>query len=334
MMETPLFTDGTDIYNVPLFTKDIRSMLPSILSVISTFIVVIVSIYGKFWKKTLSTMIFSINLADFIFFSAKTFVLLYQPITDYGCQILQVICTFGLISSVTWGCIFGHAFYMVLKYKNLLVLNNYWRVYLTISIMVPLMALFGVFFTDNIRYVDGDCIYQVIPDKLDYLLLLRLHGPIVICIIMNVVWYILAIRILRGIVFTGSLKETLTLMIYPGILIVCLGPIITVHTLIQFGVRPETILVEWMRGLAYSMGFFDAMIYGEGVKSTSRNLCRKRCRFGRQSIKGSRTTTNELEETFLASKPRVDFHESIGSVNSLTRVKLGDQDLDSGGSIN
>lgn len=254
-----------------VFCRDLQFIIPSFLSAVSTFIILIFSITGKFWTRPLSAMIFAINFADFIFFIAKLSVLVHDPGSNFGCQIMQVINVFGLTCSASWAALFGHAFYKVLKNQHTSVLTSLIKYYVPISFILPVLTGTGTFFTDNILSLgDGVCVYRIYVGEFDWFVLFHIQLPMLIAVILCIAYYILSLRQLREIVIEGQVTEALTLMVYPAILILCWGPLAVMQLMAELGMKTPDSLAKTLRIVSHLMGFFNAVVYGEGVKGTMR----------------------------------------------------------------
>ena len=282
-----------EYFDSVVFSKDLKYIIPSLLSAISTIIVLIASIMGKFWTRALSTMIFAINAADCLYFMVKLSILLHDPDSDLTCMVMQAMNVFGITSSASWAVLFSHAFYTVLKNRNTAVISSLLKYYIPISFILPILTGFGTFLTNNIHsHGDGVCVYRIYVGEFDWFVLFHLQLPLLFTIALCIIFYILSLRQLRNIVIEGNVTEGLTLIVYPVILIVCWGPLLTMQFIAEFGVNVSPALAKTLRIISHLMGFFNAVVYGEGVKGTLRG-CFGSCK---KKEEKSPTTTFNINE--------------------------------------
>lgn len=314
-----------------IFCTDLQYIIPSLLSAISTGTVLIASIIGKFWKRPLSSMIFGIILADFIYSMATISVLVQFPESNKGCLVRHSINIFGITFSASWAVLFGHGFYNVLKHKSTGVLSKYLRYYTPISLVLPVISSSCVFLAKNILLREpGVCVYRLYLGELDWFVLIHLQLPFATTITLCIAFYILSLAQLRKIVIEGKVTEGLTLMMYPAILIVCWGPLLSMQAMAELGMKTSDGLAKTLRVLSHLMGFFDALVYGEGAKGPLRaclkSCRRKACPCLRRSKKqrdGQENTGEFLQinssveeyQQMHCAKVRFAFSDSVGSEN-------------------
>lgn len=86
--------------------------LAPIASSIATGLVVIGCCMSKAYKDPLGAMVMMINATDFLYVISKA---TFSAKSDITCQIFNYFCLFGLISSVIWSALFGHACYALIR---------------------------------------------------------------------------------------------------------------------------------------------------------------------------------------------------------------------------
>lgn len=280
-----------------LVCPDSIQVLPSCISAISTLIVIIASFVGRFWTRPLSTMIFVINTADFIFFASKVSVLFFDPDSDMDCIILQAIGTFCLIATASWAVLFGHAFYQILKNKNTNIVSSLLKYYIPVSFILPVLTGLSTFLSRNtVLRKRGVCVYRVSSVGVDWFILFHLQLPLLLTILLCIVCYILSYSQLKRIVIEGNVREALTLIVYPAILIFCWGPHVALQIMAENGVKTSDAVQDAFRVFPYLMGFLDALVYGEGVKGTLRKYI-KTCRRKRGRDSNFSVDTEQTGET-------------------------------------
>ena len=239
--------------------------IPTLLSMTSTGIVVILCITSKYYKNALGFMVFWVNLTDFMFSLAKSSVLVYDPASDVHCRLLEFVANFGLRSSIIWGAAFGHSLLAFTRSRDEKVFIGMRSLYLVFAVIVPLgiaSASAGVGFAVYSPN-EGTCVHRIPIDGPDYQYIFISCVPIFSAIAMNLYYYFRTIWEIKSLLKETPSKEYLTLLWYPAIVVICWAPILIV-TLVIAGTNAQNtqILEKIVMSLSELHGFLDAIVYG------------------------------------------------------------------------
>ena len=270
MLETSLnLKDGLPFHDMVYFPLKLDSLISVLISAIATTIIVSLSLIFKLYKQPTSLMVLTINIGHVLFYYSKLSVLIYQPLSDTHCKILGIFSVFGSQSSAIWGALFAHAFNNILKYQEIseIRLLRSLKYYLLIAVMIP--AIMGGLscWTDLIVYSNnyGTCVHRVYPDSVDTIGYIFIRVPVLIACVASIIWYKIAINKLSGLQGKRKSGDFYLFMIYPGIMVFCWGPHLTVQALVEFGAAPSQNLINVLIFVKYLQGFFDALVYGKSV---------------------------------------------------------------------
>ena len=243
---------------------DWNSSISIIISGLATFTVVVYGFYAKISRDVLGKMVLAVNIADLAFCLIMLSVHVYSGSTGFYCKAIQAMAHCSLLYSLFWGTFFGHAFYTLVKHQTTLVIEKSYRYYMAISSVCSIGLSMATFFTNYSEYdshLDA-CVHLVQSGELDVTLILFSQVPITCVTVMGTYWYIRAAYLLNGDGGNLKVKNPLTLLVYPGIVIVCWLPVNLVSTLIGFGITPSRFVDLFTKNLYELQGFFDAVVYG------------------------------------------------------------------------
>ena len=280
-MDTANVPSEGQYQDFPYISPESDFIIPAALSFCSTLLVVLFTTYKKFWRCALAKMIFASNLMDAIFFSSKLSVLLHTPGSNTYCLTMRLIFNFIYFSLMIWKACFGHAFYSILKTKKTETLSHNLKYYTLFALVLPFISFVSSIFHGKPNYSEEtqSCVDRVYLYKLDWPLMLYIIIPCISTIVLNIIWYIWAYRELQSIKLKKNIKESLTLILYPGVLIVCWLPLFLVQTFVQFGVAANQSAIKGLTILAYLMGFFNALVYVEGKLRCVRRFGKRGSRY-------------------------------------------------------
>lgn len=269
---------STTPYIVFFPVKDFCLIAP-ILSTGSTFLVILYCIIKKKYKQPLGSMILLISIADCHFCLTKLiFSMNPHWYSEINCKIFDAINHFGLISSVVWGAAFGHALCHVVRTQMIEILEKKIKIYITLAVVVPLFFSSTIFVVDYISFKPetGECVHLIQTwYNIGYLFLALI--PIAGSCFLSIYWYCTVYKELKGLQVEGN---TLTLIAYPGIIILCWAPVLcTCVAVMWYSNKVPTemnLLLNIFDSLGQLQGFFDAVIYGGGVHKLCSCLNRKR----------------------------------------------------------
>ena len=271
-------------------------------------------------------MIFGINLSSMIYFGGKCSVLFLGTMNLSKCLTLEGVFTFGYTSQVLWAACFAHAFYKIVH--DLSALPRMLKYYLLIAVGIPLITGISSVFADFVEFsaADRTCNTVFKIKTLNWHLLLYYSLPSLFSVVFSIIFYALATCRLKKMNLAEGFKEIFSLvMLFPGILIILWGPMLLVQQLEVWGVEINQDITKWLRFISYLLGFFNAVVYGEGAKgkileithSISKCFCWCGCcdNLCMPKIEETRVQTISQTEEFYhlweSNKARVEFSGSL-----------------------
>lgn len=250
--------------DVKFFPPGIYFALSCGLSAVASVIVSIACLLTGLHKELLGLMIFAINFADAIFFTVKLFASALQPQGAFACDLALSIGYFGLISSVFWSALFGHALYIVSRSQNYQALPKYSKIYQVFAFGLPLLLALFQLPTNFVIFSSESnaCVHRFYQNAVDYVYLAFIYIPIGGSMVLSIIWYLLAALKFKRMVNTDNSTEIFTLLIYPAILLICWGPIFIKNLLVIFNIQMSAELTFCIQIVSLLQGFFDALVYG------------------------------------------------------------------------
>ena len=282
------------IINVAFFSTELQFKICVGLSLSFTLLMLLLSLTSKLYKEILGKMVFLILLADFFFVLPKLIAFFDFRKSYWKCNIMQAISHFGLISSFLWSACFGHALLTLTKRENISDVKNNMTLYISLAVLSPFLSTVISMYTGFVVYLDetNTCVHQVVVGQTDYQYILFTDVPLLLACSFSLFSYICAARDIRRLMSPEYRKEVLTLMVYPGILLLCWLPNLIVNAMLIAGIRTSTTLNTDLQVLAHLQGFLDALVYGG-----SRNVLEKMCKPLRRFRRKKNSERSDLDST-------------------------------------
>lgn len=262
-----------------------------ILSSISTVVAIILCLTTKSAKHPLTRMIIAINLSDFLFTFPKVIPVLIGE--SWYCDLIQVVSRFGVISCVVWSTLFAHAFMTIVQHVQMEVIDKRFKYYVIIGVVLPaaagLTALAGEMEYDGSNH---SCDHAVANGYFDWEDFVFFAIPIMVGCFYSCYLYIKTARRLKNFVREGHEKYVFTLILYPGILIICWGPSLFLNFLYAVRVPVNINVTKFFQAWDQLQGFFNGLAY-TGSRQIVLNACKRRFRCKKK--KASRLLAAEEE---------------------------------------
>ena len=262
-----------------LFPVKMPYLAVTILSCVSTFAVIVIAIILKAYKEPLGMMVLGITISDFIFTFTKIMGSIFVPQTDSICNLLELICLYGIVSSVMWGAFFGHALLIISKTFRVELLEKYKKYYIIFGSIATLgYQMLNLLINQTESWTDqtGEkkCIHRTFPGTFDYTFWIYLAFPLLLGFTLSVIWYAKAAKNFRVLIAGDNAKHLLTLIVYPAIMLICWFPLIAVNILSQFGVTVSLQVQALTLAFGQLQGLLNALIYGVSKNALVANtLC-------------------------------------------------------------
>ena len=243
---------------------DWASAISLLISSLATTLVVIYGVHNKIYKHVLGKMVLIVNAADLAFCLIYLSVRFLAPANDMQCKIVQAFAHSTLIFSLLWGTFFGHSLYIMSKYQNLSALQKSYKDYIRISVVFSLGLGIATIFTNYTQFsaTEKSCVHLVRAHETDVTLIIFSQIPISVVCLLGVFWYISAGLMLKKGTGLTRINNILTLLIYPGIVIICWLPVNIVTVCLTAGVTISRGVDGVTKNLYQLQGLFDAMGYG------------------------------------------------------------------------
>lgn len=246
----------------------------------------------KTWN-TLGRMVVALSLA-IVVSSGMTILMQFLHASYLICQVFSFLNAFGFGSTLVWTCCFAHALFNSTDHIELRFLKKYWKRYLAISLIVPLLMGTGSVLTEF--YTAGQdmdhCVQRPVPEGFDLgnlLVVVPYVSAVVFCIVCE-------LAVIKTIKRSAS-KMSAELMYFPLIFAICSLPIVAKSLLLQFNGKvdlPSGVMLGFGI-LSSSQGIFNALAYGlsEKIRSGLQEVCCKRKRVVNKSLLKSVDYTND-----------------------------------------
>lgn len=176
------------------------------------------------------------------------------------CQLLDCISAFGLFGSVIVTCCFSHYILLSVKRGGHGTMSGLMDKYVIISGLATASLVIFRFFTTNYTISDGVCI-TLLPGKqgIDWLFMLRFAIPVFAAVIFCAVCCLLTFKKIREI----SGQKHYGLAFYPLIIVVCIGPLVTLGLRNQlFSDKGSFSWLLIANFMLYLQGFLNSLAYG------------------------------------------------------------------------
>ena len=233
------------------------------LTTLATALVMCQCIISKIYKSPMGAMIFWINLAEFTFCITKPLGVAYPYKNSAYCALLGGISSFGALSSVIWGALFGHALMTITTYNLTEIGRRNLRAYILFAVILPLVL--GIV-SVPMRYLQYSetkktCVHRLEVTEIDWSYAILRTIPIMSSVALSLIWYILAGKRLLNTKIANKAKYLLTILIYPAITFCCWVPSITVNVLLMHSVSVSETITMIGREISQFQGFLNALIY-------------------------------------------------------------------------
>lgn len=292
--------DSSEIV-IPFFPISPYYLICPLISVISAFAVITLSILTGQHKEPLGKMVIIILALDTIF--CVPVIAAGHPYEKSGilCEVLIFIVHFGWEASCIWSALFAYSLLNIIKNLTSTSIENKMRWYMLAGLVFPLFHTVGAIFTDYVQYDSHmkQCVHVAIPDKFDGSYFFVTSLPIIMCCFLSLVWYGMAAKHLKRIFSESKNSDVIILLLYPSIMILCWGPNVILNSSIIFGQSPDPTLIQLFQGICKLQGFFNAVVYGCSKKmlKETRKLRYCRCLGNEKDIELYRSFDNiETEE--------------------------------------
>lgn len=271
------------------------SSITLLLSIIATSFIIFISLKSRLYKDILGKMALMNIIADFIYAIFK--FLTYIPIekTQEYCEIVQVLAGYGRGASLIWSMLFGHAMLHLTKSDDVRSINRYRKIYVATAFITPIfLEVLSVLNDFYIVSPKNDDYCSMYFDETSISQMVITTVPTTAICVLSVFLYVYACyRLYRKGIW---LKEVLTLLLFPSIIIFCWIPIRVVDLIVTLGGNPNGIIMLYLNEFSHLVGFFQCIAYGRNrnVQSEIRKLwC---CRSRKPEIKRSYSAELSLEE--------------------------------------
>lgn len=270
-METSL--EPAIIHSLTLITEDqietlIRyDIVVGILSFVGSLFNLVFVFLTKSGKE-IKIMVFFLGIMDLLV-SITIFYLPVKFTSNFWCQVVSFTRHFGFSGSFLWTDCFAYALYsLVVKGRDI---GQYIKSYIAI-------ATTGAFLNGSLAVLraytqispTGHCMH--LGSKSDFLTKLLVNDILgVASFVFCILCYISVVKRLR--VLGSPAKLNLTMLTYPLILLLCLGPKLIREVIEQFG-GPLPIGFLYISNMLFaSQGFWNALAYG--LSGNLVKMCRK-----------------------------------------------------------
>ena len=292
----------------PFFSNDPAYVIPITLSLAAATIISLACLLSRNRKKPLTIMVLLISLSNIIFDASKLLSLAIEAKTQFTCQIYEAVSLFGFLSSITFAACFGHALFMVLKSKDIRILSKMVKYYFYMGTIYPFVNAVASMYFNSVYYLQyaSECVYQIDRNTQNWPRHVFWHVPLAIAVLLSLLWYRASFLQAQNLRIANTEKQSLTLLVYPGILVVCWAPVCITEVIAELDPYTHYNSMKWFKMLAYSMGLLNAIAYGEEVVRLVRQIC----------FKPTKNTINISEQgnksEYLISnttKTRIDFYD-------------------------
>lgn len=279
-----------------LFPVPITNVIAPALSSVANIIVVIACILTKSYRTPLEKMVFAVNFTDILYDISRVSGLIHTPSSDPYCKIFESVAKFGVLSSITWSALFGHALLLVAKFHDERILSKVMNYYTFLAVVPPLGLAIASIFSNYAQYSPTlqACVHRVHLGETNWSFFIFLGIPLFITCTASVVFFLMAAVKMRKLLGNQDKCQLWTLAVYPCILLVCWTPILVSQIFAALGRAPAKPVTMALHALDQLQGFFDALVFGG-----SRNVIRRKC--GKVCAKRNRKTSSASSSESLLS---------------------------------
>ena len=248
----------------------------SFISIASIGLLLLVGTIFKSFNKPLGPMVLVVIVTDLFFCLLKCSGIVYHHPNAVYCKVMSTITQTLLLVSLTWSVFFAHSLYTVMKSQSLAVLKTNFKNYSIISIFIA--GAFGAAmpFTDFVVYSPqaNKCWHIITNGRADITFSAFTTLPMTICCGLAIYWYIKTGVQLKHAGHKIDSQYILTLLAYPGIIIICVLPLVILDAMNWFGDFQSSFTRNFLGNVFMLMGALDAFVYG--LLPELREYCRKK----------------------------------------------------------
>lgn len=251
----------TDFFHFPV---DWTSVIPA-LSFVSAIFVLSLCIKSKFYKTSLQTMVFMVNLSIVIYLLPIVAFLIIEPDSDTYCKVASVPLAYGIESSAMWAAFFSHALWRTSAGYNMRSLDKAMKYYYLFGTLIPIANVIRSPFTTYLEYSDksSSCYHRAYLSEFDWSGFIFADAFVYTASILSIGWYYLAYRNRSKRKMLNRQRQNFLLMVFiPAVLLVCCLPVRILKFWVYFGTEPFRAVITGTQMLAFFQGFLNAVVYG------------------------------------------------------------------------
>lgn len=278
------------------------------LSMIGITFIFFTIYYLKLSKQPLTRMILWISIADTIFAVPVLLLSVLPGINEGRCITMILIAHYGVVCSFCWAACFSHALKVYIDELDEYALRNKFKLYLLLSMTLPIPATVGAAFTNFVQYDDvrGLCFHEMFIGEFDVSFMVFndffYMGATIACIYYSIASVISMMKLLKE----NRDWYVFKILLYPLLLVVFWVPKIVNDFCIQMG-QISILSQDFAKLLeifVQAQGFINAVVFGlshaviSGYKSKfckTDKRCLKRRKSQNSAILSSSVHSNSSE---------------------------------------
>ena len=259
---------------IEIFTTDLKYCIGTFVSIAAITLLLIFGTIFKIFNKPLGPMVLVVCISDLLFCLLKCNGFVFKHPSDLYCKIMASITQIFFVLSMTWSVFFAHSLYTVMKFQSLDAITVNFKYYSLISAVIA--GTFGIAmpFTDFVVYSNEKCLHIITNGRADITFSAFTTFPMMVCCALAIYWYAKTGGQLKQKGFKIDNHYVLTLLAYPGIIILCVFPLVVYDAMNWFGDYQSHVGKIVLGNLWMLMGALDAFVYG--LLPQLRGYCRKR----------------------------------------------------------
>ena len=307
---------ATEPTKILFFRTEPQFLVIPAISAVATLIAVLNSLFTKVYKDPLQKMVLMINLADFLYCTARLSTGLAPPHSLLHCRSVLAVYVFGYQSGIVWGAMFGHGLYTYIKTRKVEQLSSNLKYYMLSATLLPMLISLTISTIANfLNYDTGldKCVHLVQPGQKDFETIFFIFVPLALTFLLNVVFYSGAIKQLRQMMKRENQKGIFILAVYPAILILCFGPFVIGFFLKFFGIDIPSDTMTFIFSCTQLQGLFDAIVYGGGITNVCRKFSQMICCCFKMDTRGEIVSMDKETEFIRADPTSVNYTQDFGS---------------------
>lgn len=273
-------TDPDPDYKSAVAIAELTKFVACLLSVTASLLIAFTVILLKTYREPIARMIIGIITADFGYSILGILLYLLNTDTDLICNILSGLQSYARVASFCCACCFAHALFSVMRTQDATSFTKRLWIYFYTSIIFPIcFPVYTVLrkYMNAVKNQELEVCQRPSQDTFDYDMFLLFSLPTIATFLYSLGCYLLVIKQIRKI----GHREVFTLLVYPGITIICWGPYLIFRTLLECGMP----IPFWLQIIAVTLcalqGVLDSLVYGfsygvvHGYKDKFKQWCRK-----------------------------------------------------------